>query len=61
MLKKYKNLNNNSTVDKYEIGDHYIKVKFFNKPRIYTYSYNSAGKNHVENMKELAKSGVGLN
>lgn len=46
-----------SGVTHYEIGEDYIKLKFKNKSRIYTYyvSYQ------VENMKALALAGSGLN
>lgn len=46
-----------SGVTHYEIGEDFIKLKFKNKSRIYTYyvSYQ------VENMKALALAGSGLN
>jgi archaellin len=54
-------LNRNSGVESFDIGDDYIKVKFKNTQKIYTYSYEQAGINHVEKMKKLARSGNGLN
>lgn len=44
----------------YDIGDDYIKV-YFNSGQDYTYSYQSAGKDNVDEMKSLAQSGNGLN
>lgn len=57
---KYKNSGGDSGVAYYEPGNDYIKVQF-TSGKIYTYSYNSAGTNHVERMKSLAKLGRGLN
>lgn len=57
----YKDINNDSNVTHYEIGDTYIRVKFYGTAKIYTYSYRKAGKIHVEKMKVLARSGDGLN
>lgn len=60
-MKMYKNLGGNSNIKCYEIGDDYIAVIFFGTPKIYRYTYASAGNYHVENMKELAERGIGLN
>lgn len=60
-MQKYKNLGGDSGVEEYEIGQDYIAVKFKKTVRLYTYSYDSAGKDAVEHMKELAKRGEGLN
>lgn len=57
----YANRGGNSGVQSYEIGDEYILVKFKTTARLYRYSYSLAGKTHVEAMKKLAISGVGLN
>ena len=59
-MKPYKNLSGNSGVCEYEIGLDYIKVQF-KKNSPYTYSYASAGRDIVEEMKILAESGKGLN
>jgi hypothetical protein len=59
-MEKYLNLSGKSGVEEFEIGADYIKVKFKNKPRIYTYNYNSAGQHHIEKMKTLARVGRGL-
>lgn len=60
-MQKYKNLGGNSGVDSFEIGADYVTVRFHNAPRLYTYSYQSAGIEKVEQMKNLALSGHGLN
>ena len=60
-MERYLDLDGDSGVVSYEIGDTYIRVKFNGTIKIYTYSYNKAGQYHVEKMKVLAKSGDGLN
>lgn len=60
-MQHYSNLGGNSNVISYEIGDAYIDVLFKGTPRIYTYSYESAGIENVEYMKVLARQGYGLN
>lgn len=60
-MQKYLNRNGNSNVECYEIGDTYIDVCFFGTAKTYRYSYASAGRNHVEQMKILARKGSGLN
>ena len=57
----YLDLDGDSGVVGYEIGDTFIRVKFNLTAKIYTYSYRSAGVDRVEYMKELAKVGNGLN
>ena len=61
MMNRYGNLRGNSGVIFYEIGSDYIKVKFSRTFSSYTYSYRSAGKNNIEQMKRLAQRGSGLN
>lgn len=58
---KYKNLGRNSNIDSYEIYNSYILVKFKKSTKIYSYSYQKAGRDLVENMKKLAILGKGLN
>lgn len=60
-LEIYKDIDNDSNVTHYEIGDTFIKVKFDRTFKIYTYSYHSAGIEKVERMKQLAQAGDGLN
>ncbi len=57
----YLDINNDSGVRGYELGDTYIIVWFNGTSKPYKYSYGKAGENHVERMKALAKSGDGLN
>ncbi len=59
-FKSYKNLGGNSGVTNYQIGPDFIKVQFYTGA-IYRYTYESAGQNHIEQMKKLAKNGQGLN
>lgn len=59
-METYANLGGDSGIAGYEIGDDYITVIFTTEAR-YTYTYESAGVDAVETMKELAESGQGLN
>lgn len=61
MFIRYANLNGNSNVESYELGDDSITVKFYRTAKLYTYSCADAGVRHVENMKMLAQRGYGLN
>lgn len=56
----YLNIDGDSGVEAYEFGAVYIDVRFKGTPRIYRYSYQGAGREEVEKMKELAKIGTGL-
>lgn len=58
---KYRDVDGDSGVQEYELGDDYIKVQFKGTSKIYTYSYQKAGKENVEIMKKLAPNGTGLN
>lgn len=60
-MERYKDTGGDSGVSSYEIGSDYIAVKFSGTGKIYTYSYRKAGRIHVENMKQLAQKGSGLN
>ncbi|SJX22110.1 hypothetical protein ACNJC6_01742 [Acinetobacter johnsonii] len=60
-MERYLDLDGDSGVVGYEIGDTLIRVKFSGTVKIYTYSYRSAGIDKVERMKQLAKVGNGLN
>ena len=59
-MERYLNLGGRSNVIYFEIGFDYIDVQFGDYS-IYRYSYMSAGKNHIEHMKYLARAGKGLN
>ncbi len=58
-MERYNNLNGDSGVAAYEIGDDSIKVEF-RDGHIYLYTYQSAGRENIERMKELAIAGRGL-
>lgn len=59
-MRSYIDVDNDSGVAAYELGDTYIIVKFKDGCS-YEYTYSRAGASHVENMKKLASSGDGLN
>lgn len=59
-MQRYSNRSGGSGVYSYEIGSNYIKVKF-RTGRSYLYTYRSAGRRNIENMKQLAERGSGLN
>ena len=61
LMQKYSDIDNDSNVDGFEIGESSIKVKFSNGHKIYVYTYLSAGPSNIETMKRLALSGDGLN
>jgi hypothetical protein len=56
----YKNLGGDSGVAAYEIGADFIKVQFHDGS-VYLYTYRSAGSGSIEQMKDLASAGMGLN
>lgn len=56
----YKNLGGNSNVIAYEISSDSITVQF-GDGSIYLYTYQSAGRENIEQMKVLAIEGRGLN
>ncbi len=58
-MEEYKNLRGESGVTAYEIGDDFIKVQFHDGA-IYLYTYQSAGREAIERMKNLAIAGEGL-
>lgn len=56
----YGNYGGDSSVSAYDYGDDYIEVEF-DDGSTYTYTYASAGVGNVEEMKQLADCGEGLN
>lgn len=58
-MQRYRRLGGESGVVAYEIGDRKIDVEFVDG-KIYTYSYASSGREHIEQMKLLAQAGQGL-
>lgn len=59
-MEHYKDLDGDSGIIAYEIGNDSIEVEF-NGGATYLYNYGSAGREHIEKMKVLAVSGDGLN
>lgn len=60
-MQKYRDIDNDSGVDSFHIEPTLIKVWFKKSRQAYTYTYQSAGQFHVEEMKKLALAGNGLN
>ncbi len=58
-MQRYADIDRYSGVMGFEIFDTSIKIYF--KRTTYTYSYQKAGRHHIEQMKRLALSGDGLN
>jgi hypothetical protein len=58
-MKRYRNLEGASGVLAYESGINFIKVKFVDGST-YTYTFKSAGKAAIAQMKKLAEAGRGL-
>jgi len=59
-MKTYSDLGGRSGINSYELGMDFIKV-MFSSGSIYLYNYASTGIERVEQMKELAIQGMGLN
>ena len=59
-MERYKDLDGDSGVHSYEIGDGCIVVRF-EKGGKYKYTDEKPGKEHVDEMQRLAASGNGLN
>lgn len=58
-MPRYENLEGDSTITHYKIGPDRIKVRFSDSS-VYEYSYDSAGRENIEHMKQLARDGEGL-
>jgi hypothetical protein len=59
MFTRYQNRSGNSGVVAYEIVEDGIRVRFVDGAT-YTYTFESAGRAHVERMRKLAQAGEGL-
>ena len=59
IMHSYKNLQHNSGISAYEIGEDFIKIEFSGET-LYLYTYQSAGRQNIEKMKKLASAGEGL-
>lgn len=58
-MTRYLNYGGSTDIAAYETGYDYIKVQLRNG-ELYTFDYGKPGQYHVEQMKFLAKRGVGL-
>ncbi len=58
-MERYRNLNNRAGVVAYDEGDYGIVLQFFDGST-YLYTLASAGREHIETMKNLARQGYGL-
>ena len=58
-MKRYRNLDGNSGVAAYEIGDGFIRIRFVNGD-VYEYTDEVTGAEHSANMRKLAHAGLGL-
>lgn len=59
-MERYSDIDRDSGVVKYEAGSDFIRVQFSDGSQ-YLYTYSSAGRHHIERMKQLAQRGDGLN
>lgn len=59
-MQRYSNLSGQSGIKSYTVGSNYIDV-YFSDGAAYRYTYASAGSTAIEQMKQLAASGRGLN
>jgi len=60
-MQRYADIDNDSGIQGFEIEEASITIYFKSANKSYSYSYQRAGKNHVEAMKRLALTGDGLN
>lgn len=59
-MQAYNNINGSMGVCSYESGKDNIRIKLHTR-KTYVYDYKYTGEEHVNNMKELAAKGAGLN
>jgi hypothetical protein len=60
VMERYKNVGGNSSVDSYETGPDFIRVRFKDGSQ-YLYTNISTGASSIEIMKKLGSNGSGLN
>jgi hypothetical protein len=60
MMERYRNPSGTSGIRAYEIGPDFIRV-WWDEERPFEYNYETVGREHVEEMKRLAKRGSHLN
>lgn len=58
-MEPYGNRNGDSAVIAYEIGPDFIRVQFSGTPP-YLYTYETVGRDNVEELKKRARAGRGL-
>ena len=59
-MKRYGNRHGNSGIVAYEDEPDFIRIQF-TSGSVYLYTYDSADEDDIEEMKELAREGNGLN
>ena len=59
-MQRYGDVDRDSGVRSFEIGSDFIRVEFYDND-VYLYTYRSAGRNRIEQMKRRALAGDGLN
>lgn len=63
-MENYRNINGNSNIENYELGEDYIIIEFkqnkFPSCCFYKYTYSSTGLVNIEHMKKLAVEGGDL-
>lgn len=59
-MQRYSGADRDSGIDAFEAGANFMRVRFIHGGT-YLYTYRSAGKRHIDNMKVLARVGKGLN
>jgi len=59
-METYRDVDSDSGVVAYEIGSDFIRIQF-STGSIYLYTDASAGAHNIDRMKQLARSGDGLN
>lgn len=59
-MQRYRNFSGTSGVKAFEIGPDFIRIQYA-RGRTYTYTYELAGHENVEEMKRLALKGSHLN
>jgi hypothetical protein len=60
-MKKYLDKSRGSGISHYSIDENSVDVLFKNNHSVYRYSTPPINRVHIENMKELAEQGEGLN
>src|SRR5258706_15744078 len=59
-MERYANRSGDSGITDYEVGPDFVRVRF-SDGSVYRYTNESAGSTNIEQMKQLARGGQGLN